>query len=86
MNAPRKAAGKRLGKRELLYAPKGKFVLYEYTAEMMGDPDLTPEVCIFDSEAEARQFAEDHYLARFCRYIIFDESREIGQIPDESWL
>jgi hypothetical protein len=85
MNKSRKAVGKRLGERDLLYAPEGKFVLYEYTAEMMGDPDLTPEEYIFDTDSQALEFAEQHWRDRFCRYIIFDESREIGQVP-EPWL
>jgi hypothetical protein len=85
MSAPRREVGKRLGECDLLYAPEGKFVLYEYTAEMMGDPDLTPREYIFDTGWQAQEFAEHHWRDRFCRYIIFDESREIGQVP-QPWL
>lgn len=83
MHTPRRPTGKTLGRCELLCAPKGKFVVYEYTAEMMGDPDLTPKEYLFDTESEARQFAEQHYMSRFCRYIILDTWGEIGRVPYE---
>ena len=83
MNSYRKPVNVRLGKKDLFYAPIQQFVVYEYTAEMMCDPDLTPTEYLFPSEQESLNFINIECKGRFCNYLLFDDNNEIKQFPDD---
>ncbi|OVE82157.1 hypothetical protein BVY04_01870 [bacterium M21] len=78
----RKKSGVTLGSVECRLAPRGKYVIYEYTGAMMGDPDLTPFAeYIFDTEEAARAYVRKHCAERFAFHALFDEVRFIARLP-----
>ncbi|WDE96350.1 hypothetical protein PQO03_11580 [Lentisphaera profundi] len=85
MKINRKPVNARLGDKDLFYAPSGKFVIYEYTAEMMGEPDLTPKEYIFDTYEESIYFIEIECKGNFCNHIVLDDEQEVIQFP-EDWI